>query len=111
MLTNHPYLYISGRKGKVFNMYKFWEWIILGAYQAGVCVLVAFYVNTSSPSYENGQMDGFWMSGIIVYSSVILISNLKVIMFSFTKSILLYMTVGISIGVFLVILVILSNWF
>jgi phospholipid-transporting ATPase len=74
---NNPKYYYN-LSTKLFNNWKFWEWIFYGIIQG---FAVFFFVFSSNNIYSNnidGEIQDFKCSGAMAYSLVIIIANFKV---------------------------------
>ena len=74
---NNPKYYFN-LSTKLFNNWKFWEWIFYGIIQG---FAVFFFVFSSNNIYSNnidGEIQDFKCSGAMAYSLVIIIANFKV---------------------------------
>ena len=74
---NNPKYYYNLNQ-KLFNSWKFWEWIFYGIIQG---FAVFFFVFSSNNIYSNnidGEIQDFKCSGAMAYSLVIIIANFKV---------------------------------
>ena len=75
-MNNPKYYYNLSQK--LFNRFKFWEWIFYGIVQG---FAVFFFVFSSNNIYSNnidGEIQDFKCSGAMAYSLVIIIANFKV---------------------------------
>ena len=75
-MNNPKYYYNLSQK--LFNRFKFWEWIFYGIIQG---FAVFFFVFSSNNIYSNnidGEIQDFKCSGAMAYSLVIIIANFKV---------------------------------
>jgi hypothetical protein len=71
-----PKLYSCGLKNKLFNLYVFWRWYLY-ATSAGLIIFV-FATNILVYSFDNQVVD-LWTLGAMMYLSVVLIVNLKIL--------------------------------
>lgn len=84
--VNNPEYYEIGLKNKLFKRSIFWYWIVMGAWQACLICFATYYIFTCITS-EDYILD-IWASGMTIYGSVILVANIKIILFSNTFSLL-----------------------
>ena len=74
----NPAHYIVGLKHMLFSSFVFWQWFIQGATQALVLLLICF-VSQGMTTLSDGTNFDFWLNGQVLYLSIVLIVNLKII--------------------------------
>lgn len=74
----NPRLYKIGLNHECFGTKVFWKWFILGAFQALVNMLVCLYA--VSVAGIGSLSESIWLSGCLVYASVVLIANFKLLL-------------------------------
>jgi len=85
----NPDLYAVGPKDLLFNKLTFWSWIFYGVWQSLLLTLPTFYAMEGNFIYEeDGYMFNFWTSGMTIFGYVIIVANVKVLLFSNRHSIL-----------------------
>ena len=93
-LTNPEY-YSIGLKNLYFTKRIFWLWIVFGVWQAFIVCFATYYIFTCITS-ENHSLD-FWADGMTVFGTVILIANIKILLFSNTYSLLSVTIIVLSV--------------
>lgn len=88
LLKNPELFYYVGQKDKLFNKYVFWSWIFYGVWQSCLIVFPSFYGLSYFYSKGNGWDLGFWASGMTVFGFVIIVTNIKILLFSNTYSLM-----------------------
>lgn len=97
-----PGLYKTGHHNVFFNSYRFIINFVL-------TITISFYLMLAALSffdwggYENGFSYGFWNFGNMVMMAVVVLSNLKIITISKSYSTLLFLFIGVSIGMFFLV--------
>mmetsp|Transcript_32158 Transcript_32158/g.37083 ORF Transcript_32158/g.37083 Transcript_32158/m.37083 type:complete len:387 (-) Transcript_32158:46-1206(-) len=85
VLMREAYYYLQGPKNKLFNAKTFWYWFLFGAVQAVVVIYFCFYsLLEASPQAEGGISNGFWTAGQMSLTAVVIIVNIKIVLFSNT---------------------------
>ena len=74
---NNPKYYYNLNQ-KLFNNWKFWEWIFYGIIQGFAVFFFIFSSNNIYSNNINGEIQDFKCSGAMAYSLVIIIANFKV---------------------------------
>jgi phospholipid-transporting ATPase len=74
---NNPKYYYNLNQ-KMFNNWKFWEWIFYGIIQGFAVFFFIFSSNNIYSNNINGEIQDFKCSGAMAYSLVIIIANFKV---------------------------------
>jgi phospholipid-transporting ATPase len=83
-LMTKSYNYHIGMKSELFNTKKFWIWFFNGAWQAVIFAYVAFNSMDSEIGSKDGALYGFYDIGAMVLMCVIVVVNVKVLLFSNT---------------------------
>ena len=82
----------------VFSVNEFWWWVLNGVMQGVVITFFTFFNMTNQGSTEvHGQMNGLWSCGIIIFTFLVVIANLKVYLFSFKIKRIILISVILSI--------------
>lgn len=100
-LLNNPFLYTDGQRNKHFTNRKYWMWFVLAFYEALVFCFVTYTVLGNEAFSSSGYLSYYFADGNLVYFTVVVTVNLKVLLFSNQYSFLLLFTVFGSIAVFL----------
>ena len=107
---NNPKYYYNLNQ-KLFNSWKFWEWIFYGIIQG---FAVFFFVFSSNNIYSNnldGEIQDFKCSGAMVYSLVILIANFKVFQVTSVHGFISLMFLIISIAAYYWLIYLMDNFY
>ena len=72
-----PQLYSQGRKGELFTARTFWRWVADGVVHSLLCFYVPTLVLRAVDPTPDGESGGMFPSGLVVYSSVVLVTNLR----------------------------------
>ena len=86
--------YYQGMTNKLFHSIRFWKWISYGILQASLIFVFSFFANSHASNYT-GNLGDLTTCGSIVYSGVIIIVNLKILLYTNTHSV-----ISISLFVF-----------
>jgi hypothetical protein len=63
----------------------FWFWIVEAIIQAaGILIVCVFAICSITGDPSEGRMDNMWTNGLLVYALVVIVANVKVIMFSYS---------------------------
>lgn len=108
-LTNQPTLYIPGIKKLLFNKIIFWKWILSGIVQAFIITLPCFYILDQNFTRLINNELGFWDCGMAIFGAVIVVTNLKIFIFSYTYSIFSVIANFISFASYFIIFWIASD--
>jgi len=94
-LMKHPKYYAPGIRDKFFNFKLFWYWFFSGVIQAIFIAYFAFSAFNDTGLTSEGYLNGFYSSGMFSYNSLILLANLKILLFTNTFNFLVYFcTIG-----------------
>ena len=107
---NNPKYYYNLNQ-KLFNSWKFWEWIFYGIIQG---FAVFFFVFSSNNIYSNnldGEIQDFKCSGAMVYSIVILIANFKVFQVTSVHGFISLFFLIISIGAYYGLIYLMDSYY
>ena len=83
-----PLLYSKGPKRELFNNIRFVFWFVVATIEAALIVMISLELIDMDWTNEEGTALGFWVFGMVVFSSVCLLVNIKIFAFSNTFSIL-----------------------
>ena len=90
---------------RIFKRTSFWKWIISGALQAFPVSIFTFFIMAKTAIDEEGHMADFWTAGMTSFTIVVLITNLKMFIFSYSYNLITILGIFGSIGAYL-----LSYW-
>lgn len=104
ILLDTPRLYELGVKDRIFNTSSFWFWLAVAAVQSMVLNFYCYVpLGDQGPT---GKMEDFWFAGSLVFTMVVIVSNIKILLFAAQKSILLMvMLIGSVLFYFLFYLI------
>lgn len=94
-LLKHPHFYVDGPNNRYFFSGKYWTWFFVAFLNGLIALLITFTTMNSDSLNNEGWLSFFWLNGNIVLEVVVIIANLKILIFSNQFSILL---VGSIIG-------------
>lgn len=109
-LEYRPELYKIGLKGNLFSGTTFWIWIFEGILQALVLTIIAVYGICNSPSEIDGKTAGMWEVSDLIYALVVIVSNVRVVMFSFIWHWFSVLCMVLSILSYYIISFIITQW-
>ena len=107
---NNPKYYYNLNQ-KLFNNFKFWEWIFYGIIQG---FAVFFFVFSSNNIYSNnidGEIQDFKCSGAMAYSLVIIIANFKVFQVTSVHGFISFLFLIISIAAYYVLIYLMDDYY
>ena len=109
-LEHRPELYKVGLKGKLFSTTTFWIWIIEGSIQGLFLTAIVVYGICYSASESDGRTVGMWEASDLIYALVVIISNIRVVMFSYSWYWFSVLIILLSIISYYVISLIITQW-
>jgi len=77
-LAEHPKIYKETSHGQLFNFSVFARWLILSMFQSVIVYFVPFMSMQVTTPDSSGQGFDFWAMGLIVYTAVVIVVNLKI---------------------------------
>jgi magnesium-transporting ATPase (P-type) len=92
-----------------FSKWVFWRWFIYAVWQGVLLCLIAF-ITLDSSSEKYGQMGGLSLEGNFIFAAIVIIANVKVLLSSYQYTIWICLLVFGSIGSFLVVFLLFSQW-
>jgi len=99
-LLRYPSLYQDSQQNRHFSNRKYWMWFVMSFYEAFIFFILPYYIMGNGAFGSSGLISSFWNDGNLVYLVVVVVVNLKILIFSHQYSILLLFTVFGSIGCF-----------
>ncbi|CAG9326660.1 unnamed protein product [Blepharisma stoltei] len=106
--TNH---YKLGLKGRLFTTSAFWFWILEATLQAcAICLISIFAICTVSGEWESGRMDSMWVYSVLVLALVIIVCNVKIILFSYIHFWFSLIIIALSILLYFLVSAIITEW-
>ncbi|KAJ6242785.1 putative phospholipid-transporting atpase [Anaeramoeba flamelloides] len=74
----YPQLYSGDNQKDEFSFKSYWVWIIEGLYHACVMFFIPLLVMGTNIARSDGKPTSFWVYGLIIYTFVVFVVNLKV---------------------------------
>ncbi|KAJ5066837.1 putative phospholipid-transporting atpase [Anaeramoeba ignava] len=74
----YPQLYEGGNRESLFGFKRFWIWLLQGIFHALILFFVPMLVWRIEPVSSDGKVSGIWGMSIAVYSSLVIVVNLKI---------------------------------
>jgi len=98
----YPYLYYIGQKGYIFTLANAMWWVFIGLMFGLVIFLGIIYAVDAEAINSSGHMADVWYVSILTYTAVVLLTDLKISMYTKTWTILNWVAVLIlSIAVYI----------
>ena len=101
-LLSCPSLYYDSQQNKHFTNQKYWKWFVLAFYEAFIFYLFTTLLMSNGALGSSGHLSSFWINGNIIYLTVVITINLKVLILSNQYSILLILMILGSVFCFFV---------
>jgi magnesium-transporting ATPase (P-type) len=78
LLESTPELYQKTRGKAFFSMQLYWGWMLMGFGHAAISFYIPWYAYEVSPSgFSNGASNSVWLSGLAVYTVLVIIANVR----------------------------------
>mmetsp|Transcript_8609 Transcript_8609/g.8565 ORF Transcript_8609/g.8565 Transcript_8609/m.8565 type:complete len:323 (+) Transcript_8609:2039-3007(+) len=98
VLENDSKHYKLGLRGRLFTTSAFWFWILEATLQGLViCMISLNAICTVSGEWESGRMDSMYVFSVLVMGLVIIVVNIKIVLFSYIHFWFSLVIVAISI--------------
>jgi len=101
-LEHDPKIYSKSQHGELFNVVTFWKWIILGLLQSVAMCLIPMACYQDVAMDNTGQSFGMWEVGIVMYTVIVLVCNLKLALLSQSWTWLHHLSIWGSIFVYFI---------
>jgi phospholipid-transporting ATPase len=111
LLEDNPAFYKLGIKGKLFTSYFFWRWIFIAVFEGFVILVVSAYSICYYSTEEDGKIMGMWELSDFVFTTVVIIVNLRVFSFSMSWYWFSMLISFLSIGLYFVNDLMITQWF
>ena len=98
-MSNAKY-YSSNNNKLIFDNWKFWRWIFNGIFQGLAVFIFVFFYNNTFPHNNSGEIQDLKSSGMMTYSLVVIIVNLKVFSMTSVHGVISIFFLLFSIGSF-----------
>lgn len=110
-LLSDPSHYEIGIKGELFSTQKFWEWIFEASVQSVLILIISIFgICEVSGSKNSGKIDSLSVASVMVFGLIVIFSNVKVFLFSYSHSILSLSILLVSILSYYFISAIITEW-
>ena len=94
---------------KLYNNRNFWRWIFLGILQGLAIFIFVFSSNNIYANNNSGEIQDFKSSGMMTYSLVVIIVNLKVFQLTSVHGVVSLFFLIFSIGAYYILTFLMSN--
>jgi len=109
ILEGNPRIYGLSNKAGFFRPWIFWQWMMHGLLQSVVLFFLPLSIwGVSSSNGNTGRQDGFIPMGIVVYTCVVIVVNLKIAFHMQSWTWLHHFSLWISIGVYFACMIVFS---
>lgn len=109
LVENKLNYYLQGIEKKLFNTKVFWSWFIYGSFISLILAIFGFEMIGMTFIDANGHTFNFWESSTMIYSLVVLVTNIQIVVFSNTYNMLSFLCLIISLGLYPLTLLIYVN--
>ena len=75
----------------------FWRWIFYAFWQGSLILFAAYYVLDRYASDEEGRFGGIWVSGEMVFGTIVIVSNMKILISSYQISFVMIFFIAASV--------------
>jgi len=108
-ITRRPRLYRIGLENVYFNKWVFWRWVFYAFWQSTLIMFLVFYSLENISPNKDGLYSGVFVSGNLVFTMLVIVSNIKILISSYQVSgINLFFVFG-SIGFYFLVFVLESK--
>lgn len=83
VIVKRPRLYKIGIENVYFNSTVFWRWIFYAFWQSTLIVFLVFFSLDHLSSDARGDFGGIWMAGSLVFTTLVIVSNMKIMISSY----------------------------
>jgi len=90
--------FYSSSNNKLFDNCNFWRWIFNGIFQGLAVFIFVFFYNNTFPHNNSGEIQDFKSSGMMTYSIVVILVNLKVFSMTSVHGVISIFFIIFSIG-------------
>ena len=97
-----PTKYNQGINNKLFSAFRFWKWIMMGFGHAFLIFIFSFFFMGSS-------LD-LWSTGTLIYSSVVLIANWKIIQYTKSHTLISALIVFLSVFMYYLTIYVMNDY-
>ena len=110
-LLTHPSHYQIGLHDQLFGNLRFWMWIIEGIFSSLALLFVVMYAMCQySDDRVDGTMENMWVGGMELYALIVILVNIKVLMFSFRHFWFSILIILVSIGSYFLTTFLVVEW-
>lgn len=108
VIVQRPRLYRIGLQNIYFNKWVFWRWVLYGFWQSTLILYLGYYALEGFSPSEDGMYGGIWAAGEFVFGTIVIVSNMKIMISSYLVSgFMLFFVIG-SVLFYLLCYVIIS---
>ena len=86
IIVKRPRLYRIGLQDLYFNKWVFWRWIFYAFWQSSLILFLAYYTLDHLSPDENGMFGGIFMGGEFIFGTLVIVSNMKIMISSYLVS-------------------------
>ena len=94
---------------KLYDIWNFWKWIIIGIFQGLAVFIFVFFSNNQHSNNNSGEIQDFKSMGMMTYSLVVIIVNLKVFQMTSVHGIVSLFFLIFSIASYYVLTLLMAN--
>ena len=109
-LEQIPEYYELGLKRKLFTWRVFWLWILEASFESWAIILLSVNALGYYSSEEDGKIVGMWEISELVYIMVIIVANIRILMFTYTWYWFFIMALIFSVISYFISSLILTEW-
>jgi len=94
-IVRRPRLYRIGLENTNFNKWVFWRWVFYAVWQGSLIMFLAFYSLEYKSPNNMGMYEGVWVSGNLIFTMLVIVSNMKIIISSYRiGGLILFVVIG-----------------
>lgn len=110
-LEQEPEFYTLGLKGKLFSSYFFWQWIFIAIFEGFFITIISVYAICYYSPESDGKIMGMWELSDFVFTTVVIIVNLRVFSFSMSWYWFSVLLIFLSIIGYFIVDFMITQWF
>ena len=101
--------FYATKNSKLYDIWNFWKWIIIGIFQGLAVFIFVFFSNNQYSNNNSGEIQDFKSMGMMTYSLVVIIVNLKVFQMTSVHGIVSLFFLIFSIASFYALTLLMAN--
>lgn len=109
VLFDHPLIYKATSNGQLFNFKVFWKWMLLSLVQSVILFGCTFASYAVFSAEGDGRIHGLWSMGIVLYTVIVIVTNLKLALLMASWTWLHHLTIWGSIVFYFIIMIMFSS--